>query len=144
MNIKIVFVALMMVLLTACVGSTSVRYDSDPDHHKSEARHHKAGPPPHAPAHGYRHKHQDHDMIYDSGIRAYIVVGWSEYYFDNGFYFRYRDGHWQMSVSLEDGWKNAHDHDVPKGLWKTRKYKDKFSNHHDNHPGKGKHSDHDD
>ena len=35
---------------------------------------HKPGPPPHASAHGYRHKHHDgRELEYDSKIEAYIV-----------------------------------------------------------------------
>ncbi|MDH5358015.1 MAG: hypothetical protein OEY48_06110 [Gammaproteobacteria bacterium] len=138
MKIKTIFIALLAALLVGCVDSASVKYgDSAP--------HYKKGPPPHAPAHGYRHKHQQHDMIYDSGIRAYVVVGWLEHYFDEGFYFRFRDGRWQMSASLNDGeWKDARDHDVPKGLWKARKHKGKHSKHHKEHPGKGKKPDWDD
>lgn len=133
MKLQTIFLIFVTVFLTACVGSTSVRYDSDP--HPQ----YKKGPPPHAPAHGYRHKHHKHDMIFDSGVGAYVVVGWAEHYFDNGVYFRYRDGRWQIGLSLEGGdWKDARDHEVPRGLLRSKKHKGKHSKHHKEHPGKGK------
>lgn len=119
-NTQWVLSAVAMAMLVGCGGKTSVRYDSDPHYYHSDHHHYKSGPPPHAPAHGYRHKHHNHQMIYDSGIRAYIVVGWHDHYYDNGFYFRYRDGHWQISANLESGWKATHEHRVPKTLWSSK------------------------
>lgn len=50
----------------------------------------RGGPPPWAPAHGYRAKHQyryypDNEVYYDSG---------------RGLYFYYSDGDWRVSASL--------------------------------------------
>lgn len=127
-KIKILFFSIAVALLAACVDSASVRYgDSGP--------HYKNGPPPHAPAHGYRHKHNKHDMIYDSGVDVYVVVGWQDHYFDNGFYFRYHDGRWQISATLGSGWKDARQRDVPRKLYKSKVKKSKY---YDDHPGKGK------
>jgi len=50
----------------------------------------KGGPPPWAPAHGYRAKH--HYRYYPSS-RVYHDR-------DRGVYFCYKDGQWKMSVSL--------------------------------------------
>lgn len=126
MKIKIVFFSLLVaLLLAACVDSASVRYGDSGSHYKK-------GPPPHAPAHGYRHKYHNHDMIYDSGVDVYVVVGWQDHYFDNGFYFRYRDGRWQISATLSSDWKDANERDVPKKLFKSKGKKSK------SHPGKGK------
>jgi hypothetical protein len=49
-----------------------------------------AGPPPHAPAYGYRAKHT---YYYYPETQVYYDVG-------RGVYFYYGDGNWQMSVSL--------------------------------------------
>ena len=84
------------------------------------------GPPAHAPAHGYRKKHQDGtNLVYDSGLGLYGVVDFpGVYHFDNK-YFRYLDGRWQVRVALRDAWVSATTRDVPASLKKK-------------HPGKGK------
>ena len=129
MKIKIAFVTAIIILLTGCVESASVRYGDSGSHYKN-------GPPPHAPAHGYRHKHRSHDMSYDSGLGAYVVLGKNNYYFDNGLYFRYRNGDWQASINIDSGWHNAGKHIVPKKLWS---YKESDRKHYEKreHPGKG-------
>ncbi|MFQ5585276.1 MAG: hypothetical protein ACE5GF_00390, partial [Thermodesulfobacteriota bacterium] len=44
----------------------------------------KHGPPPHAPAHGYRHKHRHGvELMFDGGLGVYIAVGLSGIYFHN-------------------------------------------------------------
>lgn len=99
--------------------------------------HEHHGPPPHAPAHGYRHKHQDHghdyELVYDSGVGCYSVVGYRDYYFNDGFYFRFGSDGWQISASIGDNarWDYAPERRVPSGL--KVKYKDKGNDH-----GKGK------
>ena len=122
MKIKIAILALPIALLVGCVGSTAVRYDSNPHYRYSDV-YYRSGPPPYAPAHGYRHHYHNHDMIYDSGIRAYILVGLPGYYYDDGFYFRYSNIGWQFSVRLNDGWRATDERRVPKTLWKTRSNK---------------------
>src|SRR5262245_650986 len=57
-----------------------------------EEDHHHGGPPPWAPAHGYRHKqhraYQSHEgsveLVFDSGIGVYAVVGFPNYYWWDG------------------------------------------------------------
>lgn len=137
MKYKLLFLALLSVGLTACVERAGVRYDADPHPQYS-----KNGPPPHAPAHGYRSKYHQHDMIYDSKIGAYIVVGWAEHYFDNDVYFRFRDGHWEINVNLDNdrGWKHVDDREVPYKLRSSKvkksKYKDNKREKYDNDRGK--------
>ena len=51
----------------------------------------KAGPPPHAPAHGYRHKHEHGvELVFDSQLGVYVVVGWKDHFFSAGRYYRDR------------------------------------------------------
>lgn len=85
---------------------------------------HKQGPPPHAPAHGYRHKqHHGHDLVYDSGIDAYIVLNVPETYFGNDLYIRLStDGRWLVSAALDGGWRLAMGNEVP---YKLRESKEK-------------------
>jgi hypothetical protein len=127
MKIQMTLVALPLALLMGCVGSTAVRYDSHPRYEHADV-YYRTGPPPYAPAHGYRHHYHNHDMIYDSGIRAYIIVGMPDYYYDNGFYFRYSNIGWQFSGSLNDGWKATDERRVPKTLWNKRSKKQYYDN----------------
>lgn len=119
----LLLIFLLPFTLTACIQQAGVRYGDEPQYTKK-------GPPPHAPAHGYRHKHKNHDMVFDTGIGAYVVIGMAEHYFLDNSYFRYRDGRWQIGMNLDgDDWRDARDYEVPSGL-----LRDKASPH----PGKGK------
>ena len=82
------------------------------------------GPPPHAPAHGYRHKHNKDNVVlqYDAGLAVYVVSGQRDCYFDDGVYFRYSGGTWELSARIGGPWKVAVvDRDLPSGL--KKKYK---------------------
>lgn len=137
MKIRLLLILSMFALLTACVDSASVRYG---DSHSKP--HYENGPPPHAPAHGYRHKHKSHDMEYDSGVGVYVVVGLNDHFFDDGLYFRYRSGNWEVSVNLNSGWGPADQRVVPHKLWKSKNHHSNGNNkgkgHNKEHPGKGK------
>ncbi len=95
--------------------------------------HHSGGPPPHAPAHGYRRQHQGHDLVFDSELGVYAVVGVSSVWFLNGSYFRIRGDHWEMSLGTGGPWSVAalsavpdrlsakrHPHGAPPGQAKKR------------------------
>ncbi len=63
-----------------------------------ESHAHKPGPPPHAPAHGYRHKrHSGPELVFDSALGVYMVVGHEHHYFHDGHYLRRHDGVWRLS-----------------------------------------------
>lgn len=102
----------------------------------------RRGPPPHAPAHGYRHKHHDHghdiDLVFDAGVGCYAVVGYRDYYYNDGFYFRIGSDGWQISASFGDSarWEPCPDRRLPGGL--KVKYKDHPSHGKGKGPGKGK------
>lgn len=76
------------------------------------------GPPPHAPAHGHRHKHRSGvELIYDSGLSVYIVVGLADHYFFDGHYYRFHDSQWQTSTHISKGsWGPASRGSLPPGL----------------------------
>ncbi len=78
----------------------------------------KQGPPPHAPAHGYRYKHAQHgvELVFDAKLRVYVVAGHLNHYFHDGHYYRQRDGTWQVSVDLRRGWKRLAASALPAGL----------------------------
>jgi hypothetical protein len=84
-----------------------------PAHH-----HHGYGPPPHAPAHGYRAKHHHHDLVYDVHLGVYIVVGLHDHYYHDGWYYRHdRDG-WYHSRYTDRDWRRYDERKLPPGLAK--------------------------
>jgi hypothetical protein len=81
--------------------------------------HHKHGPPPHAPAHGYRAKHDNCDMVYDGQLGVYTVVGYRDYYYNDGFFFRFGGDGWQLSAHIGgsgERWEACAPARVPKAL----------------------------
>ncbi len=93
------------------------------------------GPPPHAPAHGYRHKHKHGvKLVFDSNLGVYIVIGYPKHYFYDSRYYRFKDGGWWVSVLLEGRWVSITAAKLPPGL---RKLKGKGTKSK-KHPGKGK------
>ena len=76
-----------------------------------------SGPPSHAPAHGYRHKHQTgEEFRFDSALGVYIVEGKTDIYFYDGWFVRIRSGIWQVSATLDGQWKSQPAKWVPPGL----------------------------
>ena len=86
------------------------------------------GPPPHAPAHGYRYKHQTKgvELVYDSGCGVYVVVGLPDHYYCDGHFFRIKGAHWEMSLSTRYGWEPAYEDSIPPGLRNKGKSKGKW------------------
>ncbi len=78
---------------------------------------HQPGPPSHAPAHGYRHKHHSGaEFRFDSHLGVYIVLGHTEVYFHDGVFVRIRSGIWQVSATLDGQWEARSAEWVPPGL----------------------------
>ena len=119
-----------LVLLATSLGMAgcNVVAVQPADHHG-----YSYGPPPHAPAHGYRHRHHDHELVYDAHIGVYLVVGLVDYYFSDGHYYRRDHDYWHYSDRINGKWHKADKRKVPLGLYKK---------HHDNHDGKGRDHDH--
>jgi hypothetical protein len=100
------------MLIAACGGS--VHYSTAD---KAEVPEVSTGPPPHAPAHGYRHKHHGgEELVYRSDIGVYVVVGYPDYYFKRDRYYRLNRDSWEFSLSLEGKWKPVSRKKLPKGL----------------------------
>jgi hypothetical protein len=77
----------------------------------------KKGPPPWAPAHGYRHKHESGvELVFDSGLGVYVVLGHDGYYFHKDRFYHYTDGKWFRSVSFTTSWGAVRIDDVPARL----------------------------
>ena len=93
-----------IALLTACVHRDHHGRGHGAPEHGLRAGH---GPPPHAPAHGYRHKlhhHGDAHIAFDSGIGVYVVEGHTDLFYWDYHFYRRHDGGWQISSRLDRGW----------------------------------------
>ena len=80
----------------------------------------KAGPPPHAPAHGYRHKHKAQhgavELVFDTKLGVYVVVGWPGHYYRDGAFYRQINRRWHSSHRLDTGWVMIDTKTLPPGL----------------------------
>jgi hypothetical protein len=78
---------------------------------------HRHGPPPHAPAHGYRHKtDQGVDIVFDSSLGLYIVAGARDHYYYDGSYYRRAGDRWEVSLRFDGAWKAISVAALPTGL----------------------------
>jgi hypothetical protein len=101
----------IVVTIGGCQGVVSTPRTSEP------VAVHQTGPPSHAPAHGYRRKHQSGaELQFDSHLEVYIVLGRTDVYFHDGWFIRIRSGIWQVSASLEGPWHTKDAEWVPPGL----------------------------
>ncbi|MCH7548271.1 MAG: hypothetical protein IH969_01830 [Candidatus Krumholzibacteriota bacterium] len=77
------------------------------------------GPPPHAPAHGYRHKHSDGvTLVFQASLGVYVVSGHRDVYFHKDRYYRIYNGGFQTSKKVKGPWNKTSSKKVPKGLQK--------------------------
>lgn len=106
-----------LLLSVVLIASGCVVY---PAHHD-----HGYGPPPHAPAHGYRAKYHDHDLVYDAHLGVYLVVGLSDLYYHDGYYYRHTHDGWSYNRYLDrdKDWHRYDDRKLPPGL--AKKYQGK-------------------
>lgn len=76
------------------------------------------GPPPHAPAHGYRRKQlrQGVDLVFDAGLGVYVVVGLEDTFFLDDSFYRRRDERWEFASALDGPWRAVGIADLPPGL----------------------------
>lgn len=111
--------------------------------------HKHPGAKAHAPkgkAHGYWRKHAEEDhparqhghkpkaeLVFDSGLGLYVVIGYPGHYHDGHHYYREVDGSWMVSAELDAHWAPIHVQDLPAGLRKHRGH----GKHIRGHSGKG-------
>ncbi len=75
------------------------------------------GPPTHAPAHGHRHKYVEGvKLIFDAGLGLYVVVGCTDYYYCDGYFYRFHAGLWEMSLYPDRHWGPLGHKSLPPGL----------------------------
>lgn len=105
-----VFVSSIILLMTASCSS----YRTHPEPVIITDR---SGPPAHAPAHGYRRKHvQGVEVVFDSGLGVYVVVGLTDHYYHDGYFFRLRSGIWERCPEPDGHWKVVAANSLPIGL----------------------------
>ena len=92
------------------------------------------GPPPHAPAHGYRHKQHGVELVYDSGRGVYVVVELPNHFYFKGHYYRHRETQWEVGVHIDGPWELVSEKSLPPGLRGKEKGKGKSKEH----PGRGR------
>ena len=100
-------------------------------------RKHKQGPPPHAPAHGYRHKQHGVELVYDSGRGVYVVIDLPNHYYFKGRYYRRGEIQWEVGVHIDGPWEFISEDALPKGLRAKEKGKGKAKGKSKEHPGRG-------
>ncbi len=75
------------------------------------------GPPAHAKAYGYRRKQVSGvELVFDSGMGVYVVVGYPDHYYHDGYFYRLRSGAWEMSLKPDSGWATVSMSSLPPGL----------------------------
>ena len=97
-----------MVLVLVSCESLTVGWKS--------GKKHGQGPPPHAPAHGYRHKYQGVKLMYDSGLGVYVVIEFPDHYYYKGQYYRLKNAQWQVSGHIDGLWEPVSEESLPPGL----------------------------
>ena len=119
----IIFVFILCIgLFSGCqtfneVG-VNIKY---PSSETGKVKHREKGPPPHAPAHGYRHKQQDGvELEYDSRLGVYFAVKIPNVYFYNDLYLRLSDSNWEVAANFNGPWRPETKGEVPYKLKKSK------------------------
>jgi hypothetical protein len=113
---------LIAVVAASCIAvfgcsRTVVYKEAPPPPPEKTAKVKHPGPPPHAPAHGYRHKHPDGVvLVYSSAMGVYVASGYAEVYYHKDWYYRMHKGKWQESRHVEGPWRKCSVKKVPPGL----------------------------
>jgi len=105
------------------------------------------GPPPHAPAHGHRRKQVcGVELVFDTQLGLYVVVGHPDHYYYDGHFYRLTGGVWEVSLRFDGGWGPKLAKPLPPGLRNKSYAKAKGNSNASGKPGnrgkavaKGKH-----
>jgi hypothetical protein len=112
------FTALLGVLALGSSGCLVVDGGGPQPPPRSVAREH--GPPPHAPAHGYRYRHRGHDLAFDSDLGVYVVLGLPDVWFFQSSYVRWFGDHWEIGIDVDGPWRVAAVNEIPLRLREKR------------------------
>lgn len=99
------------------------------------------GPPPHAPAHGYRAHHDAAELAFDRDLGVYVVVGHVNHFYVDGRFLRLRVGLWETSASLSGPWQATSSRSLPPGLARKQSHhspKAQHRSHKNDVPAKGR------
>lgn len=108
-TLTLIAVVILLLMTTSCS-----RYRA---HHEPIIITSEKGPPAHAPAHGYRRKHvHGVELVFDTGLGVYVVVGRSDHYYHDGYFYRLSGGIWEMSLEPDSHWKVVSHSSLPIGL----------------------------
>jgi hypothetical protein len=112
------FHALCVGALFGLSGCVSVHHDHDRGRYERAPAYERShGPPPHAPAHGYRQHRHGVDHVFDGRLGVYTVVGQPHTYWHDGGYWRHSQGYWERGARPRGGhWSRADWKHVPKQL----------------------------
>ena len=110
MRTRTAFPLILILASSLAMGCVHRRYDGDDGPGRGY------GPPPHAPAHGYRHKYQDHDLEFDSHLGLYVVLGFPNLFWGDGWYHRRSGDRWQRSERWDGPWYDSRWDDIPPRL----------------------------
>jgi len=120
-----------LVVLSSCGGTVIVSRRAPAPSHPPVVV--KSGPPPHAPAHGYRHKHGQLVLVYDAGLDVYVIDGHAGYYYCRDRFYRVRGGSWQASFDFSGPWRTVPDSHLPRRLYEhemANVHKQKYKSKH--------------
>lgn len=107
-----VLILVLLVTGVACTGTPAAQYAQT-----GPAKSRGHGPPPHAPAHGYRAKTQDGlELVYRSDYGVYEVVGRANYYYQDGVIYHQDSIGWIIGRSVDGPWTSVTEAQIPPGL----------------------------
>jgi hypothetical protein len=105
------------IFFCICFTLTSCAQHHHPGFYSTSKSKKGKGPPPHAPAHGHRRKHQHGvELVYNSGLGVYVVVGFSNHYYSEDHYFRLSGENWEISTHIKGPWIVSSIDVLPSGL----------------------------
>jgi hypothetical protein len=107
--------SIVLVIVLTISGCLAVSVDG-----KS---HRGYGPPPHAPAHGYRYHYQGAILAFDAKLGVYLVVDHPHHFYSDGRFLRVHAGSWQVSSTLAGPWHPCAPSSLPPGLRKPHGHK---------------------
>jgi len=72
-------------------------------------------------------------VAFDTYCGVYVVVGLDKHFWLDGHYYRFYNGQWELSMTIDSGWRTVEGEMIPHGLrgkYKTKQVSKK-------HPGRG-------
>ena len=122
--------SLLLIPLLSCLILTSLSC-SRMSVHWSPGKKKGFGPPRHAKAHGYRRKLPTNvEVVFDTDCGVYVVVGMEKHFWLDGRYYRFYNGRWELSMTIDGGWRPIDVKILPPGLhgkYKTKHVSKKHS-----------------